>query len=308
MTDLVIRKMPFEFDEPVDFNWQPGNPEFGVFCNAFTFVAVPFEKYIVKVVRAAQDRFTDPEVAAEAEAFLRQEAQHSNAHRRHMLALIKRYPGLQSVYDRAMARYDELFENESLEFNAAYIANLEATFTPLFTMMLNNTESLFAGGDDKVAGLMIWHFVEEIEHRSSGLIIFDALVEDSWQRTRWMPKTFRHIYATMMEIVAGFDEHVPEADRGVSAARTLSLALVRSELRSPRRRRGGGGQPPSMLAAVPRADLRSMLWHLLLSQTPKHDPADQPLPALAFAWMGAYEEGAELLRFTDVEALRRTPG
>ena len=304
MTELVVRRMPFEFDEPVAFNWQPGNPEFAVFCNAFTFVAVPFERYIVKVVRAAAPRFTDPAVAAEADAFLRQEAQHSNAHRKHMLALIDQYPGLEAVYDRANARYDELLETESLEFNAAYIANLEATFTPLFTMMLNNAESLFAGGDDKVAGLMTWHFVEEIEHRSSGLIIYDALVDESWKRTRWMPKTFRHIYATMMEIVAGFDEHVPEADRGVSAARALSLDLVRRELRSPRRRSGSSSRPPTMLGRIPRADLRSMIWHLLLSQTPKHDPADQPLPGLAFAWMDAYAGGADLIRFSDVESLR----
>jgi predicted metal-dependent hydrolase len=239
MTDLVIRKMPFEFDEPVAFNWQPSNPQFSVFCNAFTFVAVPFEKYIIKVVRAAQDRLTDPEVAAEADAFLRQEAQHSNAHRRHMLAPIDRYPGLESVYDRALSRYEELIENESVEFNAAYVANLEATFTPLFTMMLNNSRSLLAGGDARVAGLMTWHFVEEIEHRSSGLVIFNALVDDPWQRTRWMPRTFKHIYATMMEIVAGFDEHVPASDRVVSASKTLSIAMVRSELARPSRRAGG---------------------------------------------------------------------
>jgi hypothetical protein len=46
-----------------------------------------------------------------------------------------------------------------------------------------------------------------------------------------------------------------------------------------------------------------MLWHLLLSQTPKHDPANQPLPDLAFAWMAAYESGADLTRFTGPESL-----
>lgn len=306
MTDLVIRKMPFEFDSPVDFNWQPNNPQFSVFTNAFTFVAVPFEKYIIKVVRAAQDRFTDPGVAEEAEAFLRQEAQHSAAHRRHMVALIERYPGLESVYDKAIQRYDELFEAESVEFNAAYIANLEATFTPLFTMMLNNSDSLLAGGDDRVAGLMTWHFVEEIEHRSSGLVICNALVENPWQRTKWMPKTFKHIYATMMEIVAGFDEHVPQADRVVSASKTLSMAMVRAELARPRNRVGGPGRPPSMLHGVPRSQLRSMLWHLAKSQTPHHDPADQPLPALAFAWMRAYENGADLTRFTNAGSVGKS--
>ena len=95
MTDLVVRKIPWEFDATVPFNWQPANPDFGLFCNAFTFIAVPFERYIVSAVRMAQDKLNeDPEVAAEADAFLRQEAQHAAAHRKHMIALVQRYPEL----------------------------------------------------------------------------------------------------------------------------------------------------------------------------------------------------------------------
>ena len=81
MTKLVVRKIPWEFDETVPFMWQPANPNFGLFCNAFTFIAVPFERYIVSAVRKAADRLNeDPEIAAEADAFLRQEAQHAAAH------------------------------------------------------------------------------------------------------------------------------------------------------------------------------------------------------------------------------------
>ena len=47
VTDLVVRKMPFEFDATVPFLWQPANPDFAAFCNVFTFIAVPFEKYII---------------------------------------------------------------------------------------------------------------------------------------------------------------------------------------------------------------------------------------------------------------------
>ena len=50
MTDPVVRKMAFQFDASVSkvpFMWQPDNPPFAIFCNAFTFIAVPFEKYII---------------------------------------------------------------------------------------------------------------------------------------------------------------------------------------------------------------------------------------------------------------------
>ena len=59
MTDLVIRKIPWEFDADVPFRWQPANPNFGIFCNAFTFIEVPFEKYIIASLRQAQDRLDE---------------------------------------------------------------------------------------------------------------------------------------------------------------------------------------------------------------------------------------------------------
>ena len=105
MTDLVVRKIVWEFDDSVPFMWQPKNPSFGLFCNAFTFIAVPFERYIVSAVRKAQDKLNeDPEVASEADAFLRQEAQHAAAHRKHMIALIQRCPIFQDVPSNQLAK------------------------------------------------------------------------------------------------------------------------------------------------------------------------------------------------------------
>ncbi len=165
--------------------WQPANPNFGLFCNAFTFIAVPFERYIVSAVRKAQDKLNeDPEVASEADAFLRQEAQHAAAHRKHMIALIQRYPELEQCYEDACTAYDKLIDEQPIEFHAAYIANLEATFTPLFKVILDNRDSLFGGGDRRVASLMMWHFVEEIEHRSSGLLLCRHINPNPWYRVK----------------------------------------------------------------------------------------------------------------------------
>lgn len=102
MTDLKVRRLRFDFSEPVPVVWHPGNPAFSHAVNLMSFTAMCFEKMIVEAVNEAKPRITDPEVAAEANAFLRQEAQHANAHRQHVSALITQYPGLQNTLDALM--------------------------------------------------------------------------------------------------------------------------------------------------------------------------------------------------------------
>ena len=301
MTELVIRKIPWEFDDTVPFLWQPAHPNFSMFCNVFTFSAVPFEKYIIAALRKAQDRLAeDAGVAAEAEAFLRQEAQHAAAHRKHMTALIAKYPGLEQCYVDATAAYDDLVEQRPVEFHVAYVANLEATFTPLFKVILDNRDSLFGGGDSRVASLMAWHFVEEIEHRSSGLILNNYINPDPWYRVKLIRKTFKHVGATTEAIGRRIDEVVPYEDRMTSAEELLSGGLTSRELKVRLRigrRRNQASAVPTLFDDVPSMDLAKMVWRLLLSQTPRHDPANQPLPAWADAWMQAYEDGADMRSF-----------
>jgi predicted metal-dependent hydrolase len=302
MTDLVIRKIPWEFDASVPFMWQPVNPNFGIFCNAFTFIAVPFEKYIISALRSASGRLgEDAGIAAEAEAFLRQEAQHAAAHRKHMLSLIDRYPALEECYDATVASFEALIRQHPVEFHAAYIANLEATFTPLFKVFLDNRDSLFGGGDSRVASLMMWHFVEEIEHRSSGLILYRYLCPDPWYRVKHIRHTFAHIGDITGVIIKAFDEHIPLEDRRVSAVELMSSGFLTDELklRGPggRRRRARIAGPPSIFHAVPTRDLFRMLWRLLLSQSPHHDPAAQPLPEWADTWMREYDRGTDMTAF-----------
>jgi predicted metal-dependent hydrolase len=313
MTELVIRKLRWSFDETVPFMWQPNNPRFGIFCNVFTFIAVPFEKYIIKALRPAKDRFDEsPAIAAEAEAFLRQEAQHAAAHRKHMTALIDRYPGLERAYVAATQAFDDLIAARPVEYHAAYIANLEATFTPLFKVFLDNRDVLFEGSDQRVAALMAWHFVEEIEHRSSGLILYKHLSPDPWYRVKRIHDTFSHIGAVAADIAATIDEVVPFADRGASARDMMSPALLVDEFkyRGPggARRRARQSVGPTLLGSVPTGDLATMVWRLALSQLPHHDPKNQPLPDWAATWMAEYERGTDMTQYlspTAVEPGRR---
>jgi hypothetical protein len=49
--------------------------------------------------------------------------------------------------------------------------------------------------------------------------------------------------------------------------------------------------------AVPTGQMVTMMWRLALSQTPNHDPADQPLPDWADTWMREYDSGTNMTTF-----------
>src|SRR5262245_59814380 len=141
-TRLKVRNVSFQFDDDTPFQWNRANPLFGFAGNSLSFIAPPFERYMVTAARQAMPRIADPAVAAEADAFLRQEALHAREHRHHVAALTRQYPGLAEVTAEIERRFDRLIETESLEFHLAYAADIEATFTPLFNVWLRHRDSL----------------------------------------------------------------------------------------------------------------------------------------------------------------------
>ncbi|MCA9658996.1 MAG: metal-dependent hydrolase [Myxococcales bacterium] len=300
MTTLKVRNIPFDFSGEVPFLWNPEVPAFSLTANAIGVIAIAFEKYIVQVIKQAKAQITDPAVAAEADAFLRQEAQHARVHRLHMKALARRYPGLKDTVDRAVALFDELLAERSLKYHLAYIADLEASFTPTFKLMLDNEEQLFRPGDERVASMFLWHFVEEVEHRSSALLIYRGLGGGEVYRFAVLPSVVRHMGRVLEVIAEGFNAHVPVEDREVDARLLLPGFRVRRSLRAllPSRRGEGDEAPlPDGLGAVPSKDRRAASWRILLSQVPNHDPEHQPLPAFAAEWLERHARGEDVLRW-----------
>lgn len=302
MTDLTIRNLPFRFDETVPFQWNRANPEFGVLANAIGLLIISMEKMIVSVSRRALERITDPAVIAETQAFLRQEAIHSRAHQLHMRVLVARHPGLASTMDAVDASFRALERERSLEYLVAYIAALEGTFPPFFKMVLDHRDSLLANGDARVASLFAWHFVEEIEHRASATILYDAIVPEPTYRVRVMGPAFAHAVGLLGDILEDFAVHVPLEDSLVDPRRLLprrSLALeIRGRLPFVRRARD---RHPSAFHAIPPNDLVAMFVGLVRSQWPGHDPAHEPVPDYASTWMADHARGVEMTRYLGVE-------
>jgi predicted metal-dependent hydrolase len=298
MTNLKIRKIPFRFDDTVPFQWNPSNPEFGLVANCIGFLIVSMERMIVSVVRKVLPRITDPAAAEEAEAFLRQEALHARAHRLHIRALLSRYPGLQQTVDEIDASFRKLEEEHPAEFLLAYIAALEATFPPFFKMILDHRASLLTPGDPRVASLFAWHFVEEIEHRASALVVYDAIVGDPWYRLRVVGPTLTHAVGLFGLILDGFERHVPLEDRLIETRR---LSPKHSWFREIRARLPGLGPTrapyPTAFHGVRAAELVGTAVRLLRALLPNHRPADEPVPRWAETWHAAYERGEDMTTF-----------
>lgn len=303
MTDLEVRRIPFEFDDDVPFAWHPTNPEFGMIMNAISLFIIGFEKYIVDAVRAAEPLITDDAVAEEADAFLRQEAVHARAHRAHQKALQTRYPELKQTLDDVIAQYKRLFDERPLEFHLAYAADLEASFTPYFQYMLDHHDEFFEPGHEQVASMLLWHFTEEIEHRSSALVIYEHVVGRPWYRLRQLPAVLRHTAGVVRTTVDGFNRHVPLEDRLVDARCMYPDRPIRRKI--------AGRVPfltdvvaapvdlsyPDAMHPLTKDEEKDYTRRLIGSQRPSHDPHDQPLPAFAAEWKARYERGDDVTRW-----------
>jgi hypothetical protein len=154
------------------------------------------------------------------------------------------------------------------------IADLEATFTPSFKLFLDNDEVLFRPGDERVASLLLWHFFEEVEHRSSALVIYDVVVGRSWYRIRALPGVVKHLLHVLAIIANGVNEHVPLADRKVDARTLLPVFGTRETLRQklPFGKGDGLRATPSAFSVVPRK--QQMNRHPV--GTPPSSQADAP--------------------------------
>lgn len=291
MTNLHVRRVRFDLaGDDVPFNWNPARPAFAMQCNLITFFAPGFEKLIVDATREAIPLMRDPLQAQEAQAYLRQEAQHSAAHLGHFRALVRRWPGLQETMDEVIASYDRLTATKPLAWRLAYTAVIENTFTPYFKVFLDHEDKLFAPGDERVASLLLWHFVEEIEHRSSALMVYDAVHGDFPYRVKTIAAVVKHIGEVLAIVSRGFQKHVPTADGGqygqLLPAGWGPRSLVAAVLASKRLTKPG----QATYAGVPRREMLAMLTGLVRSQGPGHDPARENVPKFAGRWFERYEQ------------------
>lgn len=221
--DLKIRHIDFDFED-AEWNWNPGNPRWGNCLFFGCFMAPGFERYFIRAIREVIPRINDPEVAKEADLFCKQEAIHSKHHHNQIKALDKKYPGLQKVKTDIIASYDELFERETTEFHLAYACVLEAIFPATSNFVLENRDVLFQDADPKTASFILWHLMEEYEHRNAALNVYKDIVGGSFYKFINTPKVIKHLVEVLMMAMEGFDACVPPTPCGVKPSASVGFS------------------------------------------------------------------------------------
>jgi predicted metal-dependent hydrolase len=274
MGTLKVRRIEFQFDDNIAFQWNPGNPYWGNFVNYATFIAPSFERYFIKATRRAIPLIKDPAIKADAQLFCAQEAQHSKHHLAHLQVLTARYPALEQVRRDVAASYDALFENETLEYHLAYAAVIELWFGPLAKYVVENRDRLFVDADNRIASFIMWHLVEEFEHRNSAIDIFTAVVGRYFYRLRCTPSVVKHIFDIDRIVRTGFKAHVPQEPGNVGPSESLQF-----------------------LKSIPLPQTLQLLYELSCTLLPYHNPDNIKQPDWVTDWLAAEAVGSDMRRY-----------
>ncbi|MCB1688208.1 MAG: metal-dependent hydrolase [Halioglobus sp.] len=189
--ELVVRKMPFEFPEDIDPHWNKDKPEWSHMVSGAS-LAMPFlEPYLIRTMRKALERIESDALKKEVKLYMAQEGQHFQQHRRFNDILIgKGYTALLEVEAQMKKEFEEFDQNRSLKFNLAYACGFESMALGIGHWLVRDREYLFGGSDTRVASLILWHFIEEVEHKNVAFDAYQAVYGNYFYRV------FGTLYAT----------------------------------------------------------------------------------------------------------------
>lgn len=140
-------------------------------------LAMPYlEPYLIQSMREARPKITDPVLQRDLDLYIIQEATHSKQHKKFNKTI--RDAGYTSVarIEHTLANdYKKLALTRSLRFNLAYAEGFESMALAIGHMLIEDREHLFRHSDSNVASLVLWHFVEEIEHKNVAFNVFNHL-------------------------------------------------------------------------------------------------------------------------------------
>lgn len=146
------------------------------------------EDYFVRSVRAKKSKMTDPELLSQVAGFIGQEVTHGREHRELNERLaemgyrsvkvdrhVKRLLGLSERFDTPMRRL-------------AVTAALEHYTATLAECLLSKPEAQRLLGETEVRSLLLWHALEESEHKAVAFDVYRAAGGKEWMRI-WIMRT-----------------------------------------------------------------------------------------------------------------------
>jgi predicted metal-dependent hydrolase len=141
------------------------------------------EDYFVRSVRKVRDQVSDPELGRQVAGFIGQEAVHGREHRALNVRLDELgYPtkALERFTRRALAVRERLMSDLS---NLAATAAFEHYTATLAEILLTSPEVRELCGHEGVRDLLVWHALEESEHKAVAFDVYRAVGGSERMRT-----------------------------------------------------------------------------------------------------------------------------
>ena len=176
-SNIVIRRINAHFDEHIDRHWFDNNPYTTHLINTLSLQFPSGEDKFVKSVRHYKHQITDPELKAEVRGFTAQELLHGRMHDQFNRWIAERLPSAKIYSDRiarlAEKRYKRAARKDPI-LNLGVTVGLEH-MTAIMAANLLKRPDLLDKIHPEVRALLIWHAIEEIEHKAVAFEVFKAV-------------------------------------------------------------------------------------------------------------------------------------
>ena len=277
---ILVRRIAFDYPEDLDPHWNRARPEWSQVVNAASLLMPYLEPYLIDSIREAAKRIEDPGVLAEARGYMGQEAHHFKQHRKLNDLLLTRYPELRE-HERALERdYDRFVRTRPLRFHLAYAAGFETMALAIGHMLVDLREYFFRDADPAVSSLVLWHFVEELEHKRAALGVYEHLCGG------WLYRVYGLVFAMT---------------HTMWRTRQAYVALLRADGLWGRWRTRWALK--KLLARI----FAYLIPRLFAAALPGHDPARVEDPHWVREWIDLWDAGEPRLTRLDTRRIGLTP-
>jgi len=170
----VPRRIAFEFPDDIDPQWIPGKPELAAMMNGGSLTMPYLEPFLIRTVREVTQLIGDEHLSEQGRVFNIQEQHHYQVHRRfNEMLKAKRYPELAAIERDMQAAYARLAQRP-LRTRMAYTAGFESMTLGVTKWLIEQRVALFKDADTRVVSFVLWHMVEETEHKCVAFDIYQA--------------------------------------------------------------------------------------------------------------------------------------
>jgi len=188
-----------------------GNPMLSYTMWGVSMYVTFLEPFIVKSMRRIMDDIRDEALKEDVDRFSRQEAQHYQQHERFNKALFAQdYPGLKERYEVLREDFERMLAEESDKYCVGFVEGFESYTTQGALAFFRAGLTDHPKTDRRIADLMGWHMMEEIEHRNVAYDIYDHLYGDYFYRVKMCLIAQYHITRFIMDCTDIMSAHDAE--------------------------------------------------------------------------------------------------